>query len=254
MHCCLFVKVLCCISRRNSDIISCVLSFVNIFFIFFWDFLISSPPLFRGGILSYHPVRSLSTPFLYCSVEILFDHSPGRKKGILSVSRFIFILIWNGERGIWTLAPRERPTPLAGAPLQPLEYFSKFQSEWHPLPIFYCASSLTRVLLYKNLLALSMHFTLFLNIYVFTIQSSSVSSGALTVVDYTRSYQNSPESLKQWIFVSNYCQISQKYLLYVLYALHQFLPKRDIGYMPNFLPKFFGYFTMFLQKEIIIKR
>ena len=160
----------------------------------------------------------------------------------------------NGERGIWTLAPRERPTPLAGAPLQPLEYFSKFQSEWHPLPIFYCASSLTRVLLYKNLLALSMHFTLFLNIYVFTIQSSSVSSGALTVVDYTRSYQNSPESLKQWIFVSNYCQISQKYLLYVLYALHQFLPKRDIGYMPNFLPKFFGYFTMFLQKEIIIKR
>ena len=92
--------------------------------IFFWDFSISSPPLFRGGILSYHPVRSLSTPFLYCSVEILFDHSPGRKKGILSVSRFIFILIWNGERGIWTLAPRERPTPLAGAPLQPLEYFS----------------------------------------------------------------------------------------------------------------------------------
>ena len=30
-----------------------------------------------------------------------------------------------GEGGIWTLAPRERSTPLAGAPLQPLEYFSK---------------------------------------------------------------------------------------------------------------------------------
>ena len=30
----------------------------------------------------------------------------------------------NGEGGIWTLAPRKRPTPLAGAPLQPLEYFS----------------------------------------------------------------------------------------------------------------------------------
>ena len=29
-----------------------------------------------------------------------------------------------GEGGIWTLAPRERSTPLAGAPLQPLEYFS----------------------------------------------------------------------------------------------------------------------------------
>ena len=30
----------------------------------------------------------------------------------------------NGDGGIWTLAPRERPTPLAGAPLQPLEYIS----------------------------------------------------------------------------------------------------------------------------------
>ena len=33
-------------------------------------------------------------------------------------------IVFNGEGGIWTLAPRERPTPLAGAPLQPLEYFS----------------------------------------------------------------------------------------------------------------------------------
>ena len=31
-----------------------------------------------------------------------------------------------GEGGIWTLAPRKLgPTPLAGEPLQPLEYFSK---------------------------------------------------------------------------------------------------------------------------------
>ena len=30
----------------------------------------------------------------------------------------------NGERGIRTLAPVARPTPLAGAPLRPLEYFS----------------------------------------------------------------------------------------------------------------------------------
>ena len=33
---------------------------------------------------------------------------------------------WSGERGIWTLAPVARPTPLAGAPLRPLEYFSEF--------------------------------------------------------------------------------------------------------------------------------
>ena len=34
-----------------------------------------------------------------------------------------FFMKKNGERGIWTLAPVTRPTPLAGAPLQPLEYF-----------------------------------------------------------------------------------------------------------------------------------
>ena len=31
----------------------------------------------------------------------------------------------SAEGGIWTLAPRKRSIPLAGAPLQPLEYFSK---------------------------------------------------------------------------------------------------------------------------------
>ena len=40
---------------------------------------------------------------------------------------FLFIQKKYGEGGIWTLAPRERSTPLAGAPLQPLEYFSKFK-------------------------------------------------------------------------------------------------------------------------------
>ncbi len=33
-----------------------------------------------------------------------------------------------GEGEIWTLAPVTRPTPLAGAPLRPLEYFSIKQS------------------------------------------------------------------------------------------------------------------------------
>ena len=31
-----------------------------------------------------------------------------------------------GERGIRTLAAVSRPTPLAGAPLRPLEYFSNY--------------------------------------------------------------------------------------------------------------------------------
>ena len=39
---------------------------------------------------------------------------------------FEFSKKFSGERGIWTLAPVSRPTPLAGAPLRPLEYFSEF--------------------------------------------------------------------------------------------------------------------------------
>ena len=73
------------------------------------------------------------------------------KKGVKKESQFLKILLLrnyksafaslfvtvqkiNGERGIWTLAPRERPTPLAGAPLQPLEYFSIVWTI--PLPIY----------------------------------------------------------------------------------------------------------------------
>ena len=36
----------------------------------------------------------------------------------------------SGERGIWTLAPVARPTPLAGAPLRPLEYFSELKTKY----------------------------------------------------------------------------------------------------------------------------
>ena len=48
------------------------------------------------------------------------------KKKNLDVAKisFLHFINKNGERGIWTLAPVTRPTPLAGAPLQPLEYFS----------------------------------------------------------------------------------------------------------------------------------
>ena len=35
------------------------------------------------------------------------------------------LLNGGGEGEIWTLAPLSRPTPLAGAPLRPLEYFSE---------------------------------------------------------------------------------------------------------------------------------
>ena len=56
----------------------------------------------------------------------------------------------NGERGIRTLAPVARPTPLAGAPLQPLEYFS---SESYYIKPFYVCQLLFRIFLIFSLLA-----------------------------------------------------------------------------------------------------
>ena len=57
----------------------------------------------------------------------------------ISLNSWAFIV--NGEGGIWTLAPVSRPTPLAGAPLRPLEYFSNAQSIyslWNIAYIFVC--------------------------------------------------------------------------------------------------------------------
>ena len=68
---------------------------------------------------------ALSTTFyIYFSKHLQWHKR--RKKRNLNLLRFFsyFLLVVNGERGIWTLAPVARPTPLAGAPLQPLEYFS----------------------------------------------------------------------------------------------------------------------------------
>lgn len=46
-----------------------------------------------------------------------------QKKTHIIIDMSVFInYITYGDRGIRTLAPVARPTPLAGAPLQPLEY------------------------------------------------------------------------------------------------------------------------------------
>ena len=52
--------------------------------------------------------------------------SPPWQGGMLTTTPLdqIYHFINGGEGGIWTLAPVSRPIPLAGAPLQPLEYFS----------------------------------------------------------------------------------------------------------------------------------
>ena len=47
---------------------------------------------------------------------------------VFSCQQLFEVIYKNGERGIWTLAPVARPTPLAGAPLRPLEYFSLIAS------------------------------------------------------------------------------------------------------------------------------
>ena len=44
---------------------------------------------------------------------------------------------YGGDREIWTLAPVSQSTPLAGAPLQPLEYVSKtLMYSWYYFFIF----------------------------------------------------------------------------------------------------------------------
>ena len=71
-------------------------------------------------------------------------------------SKFFLRSQSNAEGGIWTLAPVSRPTPLAGAPLRPLEYFS-------PTAVYYdffafWRSRQTQVLLYKTVFNLSTTF------------------------------------------------------------------------------------------------
>ena len=61
-------------------------------------------------------------------------------------------IVFNGEGGIWTLAPRERPTPLAGAPLQPLEYFSSwiFKTIFNSLKHFSASDILSKNYMFVN--------------------------------------------------------------------------------------------------------
>ena len=87
----------------NFDILSQSLLFVNNFFYFF--------KVLRFGTLQFNAV--LKTTFV-------------KYHKLCCLSRnFYKFLRKSGEGGIWTLAPVSRPIPLAGAPLRPLEYFSK---------------------------------------------------------------------------------------------------------------------------------
>ena len=103
-------------------------SFVNNFFAFFKSFSRPETFHFRGGVSYYHIVPCFVNNFLHLFFKAFTWWWKWRKKRNLNLLRFFFyfLLVVNGERGIWTLAPVARPTPLAGAPLRPLEYFSEF--------------------------------------------------------------------------------------------------------------------------------
>ena len=89
------------VSCDSFYIISKCFMFVNNFFkLFFVAFLNLSNS--NSDILSY--IFLLVNNFFEVFSKVIFKQ--------------------NGERGIRTLAPVARPTPLAGAPLRPLEYFS----------------------------------------------------------------------------------------------------------------------------------
>ena len=119
-------------------------------------------PFHATAFILYQSVSCLSTTFLNYFL-LLFLNLSSSNSDILS---YIFLLVnnffevfskvifkQNGERGIRTLAPVARPTPLAGAPLRPLEYFSS--------PHRHCSEHL---LLYRYCNLLS---TTFLNFSIF---------------------------------------------------------------------------------------
>ena len=99
---------------------------------FFQDFC-----LFATAMIDYHIFKALSRTFFKSFQPAIslpplsfsnFDMLPYPEVFVnnffWSYLTFLTVLTVSGERGIWTLARREPSTPLAGAPLQPLEYFS----------------------------------------------------------------------------------------------------------------------------------
>ena len=118
LHYCLFVKVLRVLVWHNSITLSYVLKFVKNFLKYFYF----SQPLLPQWVFIltrfFISVNMFSYLFL-CS----FGWAKKKNLDVAKIS-FLHFINKNGERGIWTLAPVTRPTPLAGAPLQPLEYFS----------------------------------------------------------------------------------------------------------------------------------
>ena len=84
-------------------------------------------------------------------------------------------LLLNGDGGIWTLAPVTRPTPLAGAPLQPLEYISLPENSLPRYSIFPLQTSYfyacAKISLAKNPSSVNAFFSFFENNFLYCLYS-----------------------------------------------------------------------------------
>ena len=147
----------CCSQRQLWYLIITAFVCQQLFSIFSNLFLNRKTFIFAVEFHTTTLLRALSTTFyIYFSKHLQWHKR--RKKRNLNLLRFFFyfLLVVNGERGIWTLAPVARPTPLAGAPLQPLEYFSIIWKS--SLPICYWRHFVTQKLLYIRSMCLSIAF------------------------------------------------------------------------------------------------
>ena len=169
LHYCLFVKDQNLLLRKSCVALllfsaATLISYHNrfrlstTFFDFFKSFSRPENFHFRGGASYYHIAPCFVNNFLHLFFKAFTQWWKWRKKRNLNLLRFFFyfLLVVNGERGIWTLAPVARPTPLAGAPLQPLEYFSMNRTS--SLPICYWRHFVTQKLLYISSMLLSIAF------------------------------------------------------------------------------------------------
>ena len=126
---------------NSFAIISCRFLPVKNFFNFFWSCFVSLLQQLWYLITSN---RLLSRTFFISFYNSLSDATRLCYHEFFQMSRTFFpFLSINAEGGIWTLARRKPSIPLAGAPLQPLEYCS--------ISFFSCRSwrLLYNIMLYK---------------------------------------------------------------------------------------------------------
>ena len=152
----------------NSDMLSHSGAFVNNFFFFFSAFLSWCVVAFRqrwystkSSFVCQELFHFSFQMFQFFATAWLFYQIIRRlSTTFLKKIRTTHISNQSGERGIWTLAPVTRPIPLAGAPLRPLEYFSKV----HYLIIWCCSMRSWRV--YDNTKYFSVCQSLFFYIFI----------------------------------------------------------------------------------------